>query len=505
MKRLNSETSKNKNRAGKILKYILKGTAMLLGTVVLLYLTLLHTHNTAIADDSNAYGMKIKLLEWNRVYELPQRSFYGALVWGNGNPYYFTSGRNIGQSKNSDDRYDYWVGQPDTIDPYLDFGKEKFITRDYHDIPYFEYKGRNGSYLANSLKYVINLRPDLGHTKWVYTPKNNIVGSNSSYSVFSILDYKHDNRGTSTKNMKNASTTTSKGMVRSFVYYGEEKCAILYHSGDYISVHKKDEWPTDEFILYEVTEKEYAAMSDYTVTKGNIFVNQDSSFLLDGKTLTVEEDAVLSIKGTFYYNGSIDCAGTIILQEGATMTPYHPNNAAGSIKLRDGGTIIIMPKARLLAGLKSGTMNSTKDGVLNVENGSIINYGLLASGYTTLTSTSTLELHSGSLTYLGLNLNNKKLNAFYNNFTNNTGYSELGLDTSGGVISVYSGGLASTTSIPTVYMYPQSRLGYASGQSYIGSALKIHNIAKSFTGNYVDKVYNANISSGYGVRILDND
>lgn len=478
MKKNIPERNGKMNRAGKTIKYILKGTVALIGTALLLYLTMLHTHNTAIADDSKAYGMKVKLLEWNRVYVPSEHNFYGALVWKSAGNYFFTSGRNIGLGKNADDRPDYWFGQPSTIDPYLDFGKEKFITRDYHDIPYFQYIGKTGSYKGNGHNYIIHVRPDVGHTKFVHCPNNNIVASNNA-TTFTVLDGKGDNQGKETKNMKKASTKTANGYVRLYGYFAEEKCVDWFAAASYISVHKKDNWPTYDFLMYEVAERNYSAMSDYTITKGNIFVNEDSTFLLDGKTLTVEEDAVLSIKGTFYYNGNIDCAGTIILQEGATLMPYHPNKAAGNITLRDGGTLIIMPKARVLAGLPKGCMNATKDAHLDVQNGTIINYGLLAAGYTELNSNSVIEMHNGSLMYLGVAPDNKKLNDFLNSYTYKTDASALGL---------LKNRMVTTTSVPTVYMYPGSRFGFGSYQSGYGSIFDVHTYTKNESGNYVERI-----------------
>ena len=386
------------------------------------------------APNVENFGMKITLLEWYRVYELGTGDFRGALVWGNGNPYYFTSGRDIGLGKNADDRPDYWVGKPHTIDPYLDFGKDKFVNRDYHDIPWFinaksldsSAAARSGDYLAKSARFSIKLCPDLKHTQWVHTPKNNIVGSNDR-SVFNILDYKHDNKGSNTKNMHRASTLTSKGYVRLFTYHGESDCQDFYHSGNYISVHWKDNWPTDDFMLYDVKEKTYSAMSDYTITKGQIFVNKDSSFLLDGKKLKIEEDGVLSVQGTFYYNGDIECAGTIILQEGATMCPYHANQAAGNITLRNGGTIIIMPKARLFAGYPSAVLGTKEEAALEVENGSIINYGLLVSGHSAFKGDAVIEMHDGSLMYTGYSPNKKNINGMFNAFNSDSTPEDLGL------------------------------------------------------------------------------
>ena len=414
-----------------------KGVAAIVCTALILSFSAIRTVDEVIAAPTvGNFGMTIKLLEWKRVYEMGTNDFRGALVWGNGNPYYFTSGRSIGLRKNSDKRWDYWDGQPNTIDPYLDFGKDKFINRNYHDIPWFvnakslnkDDAARSGDYLGNSARFSIKLCPDLGHTQWVHTPKNNIVGSNDR-TVFNILDYNHDNKGDRTKNMNKAATKTSKGYVRLFAYHAESECQDFYHSDNYISVHWNDNWPTNDFMLYQVDEKSYAAMSDYTVTDGQIFVNKDSSFLLDEKKLTVEKDGVLSVQGTFYYNGEIECSGTIILQEGATMVPFHANGKAGGIKLKDGGTIIIMPNARLFAGYPGSTLGSTKKALFDVENGTIINYGLFVYGYGDLSSETTIEMHNNSEMYIGYRPSAKNPNGMFTSLEKKPDQTALGLET----------------------------------------------------------------------------
>lgn len=435
----------NKKKKRRIAGRFLKGTAALIGTALLFGMTLIYTHDTALADgaddEGTAYGMKIQLLEWNRVYEVFRKDSYGCFVWPNGNTYYFSGGRDLGGKKNADGRWDYWVGKPSTIDPYLDFPKDRFITRKDHDIPYFYYAGDNGSYLANSAKFQINIKPYLDYastTNWLRTPSNNLIGSDKA-TTFSILDYKHDNKGSSTKNMHKAATLTAKGYVRVMSYYGEEKCTDMYYSGDYLSVHKKDDWPHTDIMMYEVKKVNYEAMSDYVITSGQIFNSRDDSFLLDNKTLTIQEDGVLSVKGTFFYNGTIDCAGTIILQEGAIMMPYNPNKKAGEIKLHDGGTIIIMPGARLLAGIPKPIMNTTEDGWFESKNGNIINYGLLVACCVEFYKDTTIEMHDGSMAFLGYYPKNTNLNGWLGKYAVlNTSVMDLGLNAYNHAIGIYN-------------------------------------------------------------------
>ena len=504
MKKLNekqgSGETADKKHGKRIAGRIAKCGTTLLGTAILLSVTLIQSHNTALADaSSDAFGMKIELYEWNRIYELPQNNFYGCFVWGPTDNHYFSGGRQIGGSKNSDGIYDYWLGVKESTDPYLDFNKDTFITRDSHDPSYFRYKCARGEYFGYARVYSIELFPQINEEMkkvcFVSTYKNAIQAQTTQAS-WDILDYKHDNRGVKTKNMKNASTVTAKGCVRMMRYFGEEKCCPVYTNENYISVHKKDAWPDCDMMLFSVDKKTFNAMSDYTVPGGNIFRNQDSSFLLDGKTLTIPEGSVLSVKGTFYYNGTIDCAGTIIVEEGARMLPYNPNMAAGGIKLHDGGTLIIMPKARVMAGLPSGTLNSKQDGWLEVGEtgnkvscGTIINYGLLVSGNTKLSSNSTIEMHDGSKMFLGYKQNNKEINSFYNNYSYNSNASALGL----------VGGGAANIVNPKVYMYGNATITARGSGRY--DALNLYSNLTRSDGSLFVKHYNAGIGSASEMTI----
>ena len=502
MKNLKFTKTADKKHGKRIVGRIVKCGTAFLGTAILLSVTLIQSHNTALADaSSDAFGMKIELYEWNRIYDVPTKDFYGCFVWGPNDNHYFSGGRQIGGSKNSDGRWDYWLGVKESTDPYLNFNSRTFITRDSHDPSLFHYKGKRGEYLGYAGMYSIELFPQLNEEmrkcKWVGTYKNAIQGKTSE-STWDILDY-HDNRGVKTKNMKKASTATAKGCVRMQQYFGEEKCCPVYTDGNYISVHKRDDWPTCDMMLFSVEKKTYNAMSDYTISNGNIFRNQDSSFLLDGKTLTIPEGSVLSVKGTFYYNGTINCAGTIIVEEGARMLPFNPNMKAGEINLQNGGTLIIMPKGRVVAGLPAGTLNAKENAWLNVgtkadSTGTIINYGLLVSGNTNFGPNATIEMHDGSRMFLGYVQNRKLLNFIYNDFNGKSYSSEVG---------VVLGGLTNIQN-PKLYMYGTSSVTMKGNDTNSGFDLYSNVAGQDGSLEVVHYTASAGGVNGVSVRTIEN-
>ena len=55
--------------------------------------------------------------------------------------------------------------------------------------------------------------------------------------------------------------------------------------------------------------------------------------------------------------------------------------------------------------------------------------------------------------------------------------------------------MVTTTSVPTVYMYPGSRFGFGSYQSGYGSIFDVHTYTKNESGNYVERISSSTSSA----------
>ena len=135
--------------------------------------------------------------------------------------------------------------------------------------------------------------------------------------------------------------------------------------------------------MYIGTARTYNAINtDYTVQKGQL-LNLDGDIRIgDGKTITVEEGAVLSINGNIFNNGHIyNKGGTILVQSNGCIQSYLPEdkNDYGGIGL-DGGDLVIRAGGRVMTGVT--TYDDRWGNGLKLQNGaSIINQGtLITSG-----------------------------------------------------------------------------------------------------------------------------
>ena len=146
--------------------------------------------------------------------------------------------------------------------------------------------------------------------------------------------------------------------------------------------------------MYIGTARTYNVINtDYTVQKGQL-LNLDGDIRIgDGKTITVEEGAVLSINGNIFNNGHIyNKGGTILVQSNGCIQSYLPEdkNDYGGIGL-DGGDLVIRAGGRVMTGVT--TYDDRWGNGLKLQNGaSIINQGtLITSGNVNVNSGSTLE------------------------------------------------------------------------------------------------------------------
>ena len=160
--------------------------------------------------------------------------------------------------------------------------------------------------------------------------------------------------------------------------------------------------------MYIGTEITYNVINtDYTVQKGQM-LNLDGDIRIgDGKTITVEEGAVLSINGNIFNNGHIyNKGGTILVQGNGCIQSYLPKdkNDYGGIGL-DGGDLVIRAGGRVMTGVTK--YDDRWGNGLKLQNGAaIVNQGtLITSGNVNVNSGSTLENRKSGTILLGYRMN----------------------------------------------------------------------------------------------------
>ena len=136
-------------------------------------------------------------------------------------------------------------------------------------------------------------------------------------------------------------------------------------------------------------------------------------FLREGVTLTVPKNSILVVKnGPFYVNGTINCYGTILVENGGILTTYDSTDKGSNINLYEGSAMIIRGGGRVYAGCPAGSTGAAKDGWLKVYPGaSIVNYGLMVAGkcdFRIGEGSAIVENHEGATMYLGYSVEDEK-------------------------------------------------------------------------------------------------
>lgn len=184
------------------------------------------------------------------------------------------------------------------------------------------------------------------------------------------------------------------------------------------SHHVKYEWGWSDgslmkFIFYKRTPIRMSALDgNLTVKSNSPFQSQNYLYLRPGKTITVEKDAVMTVKGTFYMDGSIEVknGGTLILEDGACIQPLGQQNPttgerpSGSVTL-DGGNLLVMSNARLLTGV-FGT------GLVTAHGATVLNCGTIWQCATTVLAGANIENRDTGLFVTGLTVATDHLAAF---------------------------------------------------------------------------------------------
>ncbi len=374
-------------------------------------------------------------LEWHRVSDLKKykdKSFY-AFIERNGWCTLGSSYDNQARSTSStwSDQDGLWYMQNKKDDPYVDLDIAAdtgyFLTKDTMNAPWFIYRFQDSSNCDSSV-YSIQLKPC---DKYAYVTSHEFHISDGSDNFTFLNDV----------DMKNKDSSVANGMPSATfkIFYnrsGSTDTFLTTYADWTMNAVGDSGWDDADYFKVFVAKEKYYSVIDEPSTIEKVFKIENDFLLKDGVTLTIPEGCTLTVtKGTFFVNGTINCKGTILVQEGATIVPFSPSGKGGQVNLI-GGTLIVMPKAKVMIGLGKECLNSTQNATCefkadtNGRQSLIVNHGLLAIGRSVVKDKTTIENHYGGRMFLGYNLHTyyKKFTSTSVKFDKNTSAATLGLD-----------------------------------------------------------------------------
>ncbi len=390
--RIKEKAAKKRNPM-KTVRTLVRGALLVIAAFGIFSITMLSTHKRV--ESADAFGYTIKLWEWTKCKNsAPKEDFFGFLMSTKSGSAYYSAG------DSSDGDNVRWLWYNSANNPYIS-DSQKFITKGRYGAPRFVYRGTDSDN-ASSPKFEIH-----AYTLSDTWSSKKYVGNSSDYVR---INKDRDDDWTimgndQSKNKSGVNVTSGKFILFENISWSSDFMAYT-NGGTRLSGTKDSGWSkAEEFLLYSGKEITYSAMGDYTIKNDQVLRVQGNVFLLDDKTLTIEEGGVLSIEGTFFTNGTIINKGTIIVQENAVLMPFEPRKKAAEIDIRDGGCMIISNNARVYCGNPKSRINATQDAYLRMNNGTILNYGFLVAANIDLKKNSTIENHSTGIMYLGYCLN----------------------------------------------------------------------------------------------------
>ena len=196
-------------------------------------------------------------------------------------------------------------------------------------------------------------------------------------------------------------------------------------SGDYGQFRYKWGWSDgnlNKFILYKRTALRMSALDgDLSVKSGAPMQSKDNLYLRPGKTITVEDGAVFTVRGVLYLDGKIEVkkGGTLILQEGACIQPLGRSNVStgespGDSIILDGGNMILLSGSRILTGV-FGRGLQTSNGA------SVLNCGTLIQAASARWDGLSLENRQNGVLMTGRKIDSSYLASFYESAISSSG------------------------------------------------------------------------------------
>ena len=340
-----------------------------------------------------------KYTRYNKPEDFPKSGSENVILFNrDGGNYYYMNSLN-------DCEDGHWLGTNVNVDPRIDPDAESFITRNkwsnYYiyntDIGYMIYEYYNGKQLS------VSCVTSGGHAPYLTAKGGGYTGFTFDY--FKELGW-----------FKAYSTTGNQNRTAICYWSGHPGNGVWYGFPTGIRGGYMD-WRVFEIsrVTYNCINANYSIGkedgSDPQVYQAN--GANGGLFLREGVTLTVPKNSILVVKnGPFYVNGTINCYGTILVENGGILTTYDSTDKGSNINLYEGSAMIVRGGGRVYAGCPAGSAGAARDGWLKVHPGaSIVNYGLLVAGkcdFRIGEGSAIVENHEGAAMYLGYSVEDEK-------------------------------------------------------------------------------------------------
>ncbi len=211
--------------------------------------------------------------------------------------------------------------------------------------------------------------------------------------------------------------------IRQFNLFHNEsgRDPVLKIKDDHLSAeYETNEGKRHKFYFYagkEISFTRYPA--GIWVNGGQVTALTKNSGLPEGTVTTVNKGAVMSINSNSFLNGKIVVdGGTLVVQEGATLMNYSRDkqrDGSSSIEVKNGGSVVVMPNARLMLGRTDESIYTGSDvgQLLLTEGGKLYNFGLVITNRLIINHDAEIENRKSGMIYAGYQLDDIGLARFY--------------------------------------------------------------------------------------------
>lgn len=183
------------------------------------------------------------------------------------------------------------------------------------------------------------------------------------------------------------------GLVKIFMNVaGATDTGLYVNSGGKTVLHKSGSYDFTKYKMYVGTRVYKTGIVDYgsmTVTSGDKYVMNGGSISV-GNTITVEENATLTIQGNVYFNGTIENYGTVVVEDGSLQATHYiqadsdDQTVYGCYRGHEGSSLIVLEGSSVLAGgdTTASGYNYGRTGTgIELYGGSLVNYGTVSAPF----------------------------------------------------------------------------------------------------------------------------
>ncbi|MBR4760110.1 MAG: hypothetical protein IK078_08210 [Lachnospiraceae bacterium] len=243
----------------------------------------------------------------------------------------------------------------------------------------------------------------------------------------------------------NGKDSLENGAIKRFNLFHNEsgRDPVLKIKDDHLSAeYETNESKRHKFYFYSGKEVSFTRYPmGIWVNGGQVTALTKNSVLPQGTVTTVNKGAVMSINSTTFINGKIVVdGGTLVIQEGATLMTYSRDGereGTGCIDVKNGGSVVVMPKARMMLGRTDAysTTGAALGQLKLTEGGKLYNFGEVITSRLIINDNAEIENRKSGSIYAGYQFDDIGMARYYFKDNNYKGYMKRKGGTGGSMIS----------------------------------------------------------------------